>query len=63
MNTKMKEGGVSLAPGQILSLSLFPHLFKGLLEAGLEDTEPGAWDWHPEASEPQMAQGVNQVRT
>ena len=41
----MKEGGISLAPGQILSLSLFSHLFKGLLEAGLEDTEPGAWDW------------------
>lgn len=45
MNIKMKEGGISLAPGQILSLSLFPHLFKGLQEAGLEDTEPGAWDW------------------
>lgn len=41
----MKEGGISLAPGQILSLSLLPHLLKGLLKAGLEDTEPGAWDW------------------
>lgn len=41
----MKEGGISLAPGQILSLSLLPHLLEGLLKAGLEDTEPGAWDW------------------
>ena len=42
MNTKMKEGGISLAPGQILSLSLFPHLLKGLLEAGLTPRlEPG----------------------
>lgn len=40
----MKEGGIFL-PWQILSLSLLPHLLKGLLKAGLEDTEPGAWDW------------------
>ena len=40
----MKEGGISLAPGQILSLKLFLHLLKGLSQADLGDGEPGARD-------------------